>query len=127
LSRDRASAGFTLVEALVALALILAFAAVIGPLMFQARAIAGNADRRVAAHVLLRSLIDAPFDRRKVGQVSEGETGGLQWRIAAERADLAILPARQRDAWVPFRVSVTVSWAPGQAVSAETLRLGRTE
>jgi hypothetical protein len=24
-------------------------------------------------------------------------------------------------------VSVTVSWAPGQAVSAETLRLGRTE
>lgn len=127
MSRDRAASGFTLVEALVALALILAFAAVIGPLMFQARAIAGNADRRVAAHVLLRSLIDAPFDRRKVGQGSEGESGGLQWRIAGEPAYVALLPPGQRDAWMPFRVSLTVSWGPGQAVSAETLRLGRLE
>jgi general secretion pathway protein I len=80
LSRERAAPGFTLIEALVALALILAFAAVIGPLMFQARAVVGNADRRIAAHVLLRSLMDAPFDRRMGAQVSEGETKGLRWR-----------------------------------------------
>jgi type II secretory pathway pseudopilin PulG len=127
LSRDRAAAGFTLIEALVALALILAFAAVIGPLMFQARAMVGNADRRIAAQVLLRSLIDAPFDRSKAAQVSEGETQGLRWRIVGEPVFVAALPSRQGDAWAPIRVTVTVSWAPGQEVSAETLRLMRAE
>ena len=127
MSRDGAAGGFTLIEALVALALILAFAAVIGPLMFQARAMVGNADRRIAAQVLLRSLIDAPFDRRRAAQVNEGETQGLRWRISGEPVFVAILPPRQGDAWAPFRVTVTVSWGPGQAVSAETLRLGRAE
>jgi prepilin-type N-terminal cleavage/methylation domain-containing protein len=42
LSRDGAAAGFTLIEALVALALILAFAAAVGPLMFQSRSIMTN-------------------------------------------------------------------------------------
>ena len=127
MSRDRAAAGFTLIEALVALALILAFAAVIGPLMFQARAMVGNADRRIAAHVLLRSLMDAPFNRKNAAQVSEGETQGLRWRIVGEPVFVAALPPRQGDAWAPIRVTVTVSWAPGQEVSAETLRLARAD
>lgn len=127
MSRDRTAAGFTLIEALVALALILAFAAVIGPLMFQARAMVGNADRRIAAHVLLRSLIDAPVDRRNIAQVTEGETQGLRWRMAGAPAFVAALPPRQGEPWIPVRVTVTVSWGPGQEVSAETLRLGRAE
>jgi prepilin-type N-terminal cleavage/methylation domain-containing protein len=127
LSRDRAEAGFTLIEALVALALILAFAAVIGPLIFQARALVGNADRRIAAQVLLRSLMDAPFDRSKAAQMSEGETQGLRWRIVGEPVFLAALPPREGEGWAPVRVTVTVSWGPGQEVSAETLRLARAE
>lgn len=126
MSRERA-AGFTLIEALVALALILAFAAVIGPLMFQARAIVGNADRRIAAHVLLRSLMDAPFDRTKPAQASEGETQGLRWRIVGEPVFIPALPPREGAAWLPVRVTATVSWAPGQEVSAETLRLARAD
>ena len=78
-------AGFTLLEALVALAVILAFAAVLGPHLSQARRIMADADGRVAAQVLLRSLLDAPFDRSGVANVSRnGETAGLRWRVASE-------------------------------------------
>src|ERR1700682_6423179 len=78
-------AGFTLLEALVALAVILAFAAVLGPHLSQARRIMAHADGRVAAQVLLRSLLDAPFDRFGLVNASrDGETGGLRWRIVSE-------------------------------------------
>ena len=53
----RKSAGFTLLEALVALALVLAFAAALGPYLFHARRIMAGADGRIAAQVLLRSLL----------------------------------------------------------------------
>src|SRR3979490_2735403 len=82
--RDGAQAGFTLLEALVSLALILAFAGVLGPNLSQARRIMAHADGRVAAQVLLRSLLDAPFDRSTLPNAArEGETGGLRWRIVA--------------------------------------------
>src|SRR3954463_2892826 len=77
--------GFTLLEALVALAVILAFAAVLGPHLSQARRIMADADGRVAAQVLLRSLLDAPFDRSGVANLSRnGESAGLRWRVASE-------------------------------------------
>src|SRR6201981_1703480 len=85
--RRDSQAGFTLLEALVALALVLAFASVLGPHLSQARRIMANADRRVAAQVLLRSLLDAPFDRSNLASASrEGEMNGLRWRIAFEPA-----------------------------------------
>src|SRR5215470_2706170 len=78
----RLKAGFTLIEALVALALVLAFASVLGPYLFQARRIVANVDGRVAAQVLLRTLLDAPFDRTRLANaVREGEVSGLRWRI----------------------------------------------
>src|SRR6478736_1386828 len=78
-------AGFTLLEALVALALVLAFAAVLGPHLSQARRIMAHADGRVAAQVLLRSLLDAPFDRTSLANASrKGKASELRWRIVAE-------------------------------------------
>jgi len=60
------SGGFTLIEALVALTLVLAFAAALTPHLFQSRRIASDAEARVAAHVLLRTLLDTPFDRGSI-------------------------------------------------------------
>src|SRR5262245_62155133 len=77
----RGSGGFTLIEALVALALVLAFAAALTPHLFQSRRIVADADSRVAAHVLLRTLLDAPFDRTGMAQATrEGALDGLRWR-----------------------------------------------
>jgi type II secretory pathway pseudopilin PulG len=117
-------AGFTLVEALVSLALILAFAAAVLPFLFQSRNIMSQADRRVAAHVLLRALIAAP-SRTAVPTTREGETSGLRWRVVAQPVPLPMLPPRQGLDWVPVRISASVSWGPGRVIGAETIRVGR--
>lgn len=115
-------AGFTLLEALVALALLLVFASAIGPHLSQARRIMANSGGRVAAQVLLRSLLNAPFDRSSLARASqEGETSGLHWRIETEPA--AAVRTQDQPNWSAFRVVASVTWAPGQAIVAETIRL----
>ena len=119
-------AGFTLLEALVALAVILAFAVVLGPHLSQARRIMANADGRVAAQVLLRSLLDAPFDRSGGANVSrDGETAGLRWRVASEPVAAAAPRAADRQNWQACRVMASVVWGSGQVITAETIRLRR--
>jgi prepilin-type N-terminal cleavage/methylation domain-containing protein len=123
---DAGRAGFTLIEALVALALILAFAEVLGPYLFHARKIAANADGRVAAQVLLRSLLDAPFDRSQLAHASRsGEMAGLRWQIVTEPVTTGALPPDGQ--WTAFRVTATVSSDRGQVVTAETVRLAKSK
>ena len=124
--RNGRQAGFTLLEALVALALVLAFASTIGPFLSHARRIMANAGGRVAAQVLLRSLLNAPFDRSSLARASrEGETSGLRWRIDTEPA--AAARVRDQPNWSAFRVVASVTWAPGQVMMAETIRLGKPQ
>src|SRR5277367_4770807 len=119
-------AGFTLLEALAALALVLAFAATLGPHLSYARRIMDHAEGRVAAQVLLRSLLDAPFDRPGLANATrKGETGGLQWRIVAEPMLAAAPGAPDHANWLPYRVTASVAWGSNQVITAETMRLGR--
>ncbi|WP_429031724.1 prepilin-type N-terminal cleavage/methylation domain-containing protein [Bradyrhizobium sp. I1.14.4] len=137
-----ARAGFTLIEALVALALLLAFVSVLGPHLFYARRIADRIDGRVAAQVLLRSILDSPVDRSILANgTRDGETAGLRWSVTSEpmfvdamvvRRDVPAAaasnkkeePGAKRRSWIAYHLVATVSWAPGQTVSADTLRLG---
>ncbi len=120
-------AGFTLFEALVALALVLAFVEVLGPYLFHARRIMVNAEGRVAAQVLLRSLLDAPFDRSQLANVSRsGETAGLRWRIVTQPMTTGATPSRGQP-WTAFRVIASVSSGGGQVITAETVRLAKSE
>jgi prepilin-type N-terminal cleavage/methylation domain-containing protein len=142
--RDGRRSGFTLLEALVALTIVLAFAAVLGPFLFHARRITANADGRVAAQILLRALLEDPLDPAGLASLSrEGETAGLRWRIAAQPSAIrATLPRRspppratgapapappQRPNWAAYRVIASVSWAQGESISGETVRLGKPE
>ena len=120
--RSDSQAGFTLLEALVALALLLIFASAVGPHLSQARRIMANAEGRVAAQVLLRSLLNAPFDRSSAASAShEGETNGLRWRIDTEPT--AVVRGQNQSNWSAVRVVASVAWAPGQVIMAETIRL----
>jgi len=124
----KGEAGFTLLEALVALAVVLVFAAALGPHLSQARRIMDHAEGRVAAQVLLRSLLDAPFDRSSLVKASRGgETGELRWHITAEPVLAAAPGAPDRPNWLAFRVMASVAWGSDQVISAETIRLGRPE
>jgi hypothetical protein len=125
-------AGFTLVEALAALAVLTAFAAALGPQLFHARAILAKGKGRVAAAQLLRSLIEAPFDRDHL-EAREGENGGFRWRVAVAPIDLEtpifeapIVAQSAGDSrkWSSYRVVARVAWGDaGQAIAAETIRL----
>jgi type II secretory pathway pseudopilin PulG len=117
--------GSTLIEALVALALVLAFAAALTPHLFQSRRIVADADSRVAAHVLLRALLDAPFDRTSLAQASrEGALDGLRWRVVTVPLPAAS-SGSDRPAWSAYRVVASVAWGRAQMISAETVRLGQ--
>ena len=121
-------AGFTLLEALVALALVLAFAATLGPHLSQARRIMDHAEGRVAAQVLLRSLLDAPFDRSRLAKASrKGEANGLRWSVIAEPVVAAAPAAPDRQKWLPYRITASVAWSSDQIMTAETIRLGWPE
>jgi hypothetical protein len=119
-------AGFTLFEALVALALVLAFVEVLSPYLFHARRIMVNSEGRVAAQVLLRSLVDAPFDRSQLANVSRsGETAGLRWRIVTQ--PMTTGAPSSPGPWTAFRVIASVSSGGGQVITAETVRLAKLE
>lgn len=125
--RRKSCAGFTLFEALVALALVLAFVEVLSPYLFHARRIMVNAEGRVAAQILLRSLLDAPFDRSQLANVARGgETAGLRWRIVTEPLTVGAPPSRG-EPWTAFRVKASVSSGGGQVITAETVRLAKSE
>ena len=135
LERKRNRAGYLLLEALVALALVLAFAATLGPVLFQARRIMNQADDRIAAQELLRSLLDAPLDRGAfANDAREGTSADLRWRITATplRDAVPLIPqvdsaAQQQANWTAYRVVASVYWGKEHSVSAETVRLGRAQ
>jgi type II secretory pathway pseudopilin PulG len=119
-------AGFTLLEALVALALVLAFVATLEPYLFHSRRLMSNAEQRVAAQVLLRTLLDAPFDRSGLANVDRaGEVNGLRWRVVSEPFAIDAGPSDLRPSWAAYRIIASVSTSGGQTVSAETIRLGK--
>jgi prepilin-type N-terminal cleavage/methylation domain-containing protein len=141
--RRSAEAGFTLIEALVALTILLAFAATLAPLLFQARQIIGGADDRVAAQLLLRALLADPVAPESLADLSrDGESAGVRWHVSTEPTAIeamfppsatrsaAALPAGQppnsdpRPDWIAYRVVATVAWGRGLSLSAETVRLG---
>jgi type II secretory pathway pseudopilin PulG len=124
----RKQTGFTLLEALVALTVVLSFAATLGPFLFQARRIMANADRRLAAQGLLRSLLEDPLQRPSLAMPSrEGETAGLWWQLVAEPISVDSRTPAEPPKWMAFRVTARVSWGPSQGVTADTVRLGRPQ
>ncbi len=130
---SRRKAGFTLIETLVALSLLLAFVTAVSPLLFQARHILTQSGDDIGAQVLLRSLLAEPFDRQKPEPgVHAGERGALAWSVDVEPYGTPhALPSetlKQREpAWALFKVTASVSLGNGRTMAAETLRLGRVE
>jgi Tfp pilus assembly protein PilV len=120
-------AGFTLIEALVAMTLVLAFVATLGPFLFHARRIMDNGERRVKAQILLRTLLSTPFDRSNLANAARnGEFNGLQWRIVATPMAVDAAPFGARS-WTAYRVAASISFGAGQIVTAETVELAKPQ
>jgi general secretion pathway protein I len=122
--RQRWSSGFTLIEVLVALAVVAASLAAIGSLI--ATSVRGV--RAVEQHVALverARAIMAALPRRDelaIGQAA-GESGGYRWQVT-----VLPYPAGQVGAaspWVPRTVVTTVRSRSGAALQLHTVRLVR--
>lgn len=146
--RDRgASAGFTLIEALAAFAIVAVLSLVVQRGVVQSRAGLVAVEDRLAAERVARSLLAEPLRASDIG--TGGRTGTLDgYRYTIRLAALELpLPEAERDTesgcqpsagacnpsdpaagvrWMPMRQDIEVLTRRGTAVTVEAIRLGQT-
>jgi general secretion pathway protein I len=122
---DQGTAGFTLIEALVALSIVAIVLSSIGAVVANAvkgtRSLEGRVNRLATAKSLLLSL---PERNSLVPGSMTGTLDGNPWRI-----DVSPL-ANSKDSkleWVPQRVILTVRNSLAGDMVIETVRLGRKD
>ncbi|KQP94618.1 hypothetical protein ASF57_21570 [Methylobacterium sp. Leaf117] len=146
--RDRgASAGFTLVEALAAFAIVAVLSLVVQRGVVQSRAGLVAVEDRLAAERVARSLLAEPLHVTDINRGGRtGTLNGYHYTIRLGALELP-LPEPERDAedvcqlavsacdpadlarhirWMPMRQDIEVLTRRGTAVTVETIRLGQT-
>lgn len=122
-SRCSGEAGFTVIEALVALAVVVSVLAAIGRLMATSvRGVHAFADH-VALIETVRALASVlPHRDQATGSLS-GERGGYHWRI--DRGPLAVpgIDPNLSSPWIPQTVVVTARSPQGRIFQIATVQL----
>jgi general secretion pathway protein I len=118
------SAGFTLIEVLVALSIVALALAPIGALVANStrgtRSIEANLTRLEIARAVLTAI---PERDRPVPENLSGETAGHLWRVDVLPFESGNIGAQNRGAWLPQRIVVTVRSPIGDALQISTIRL----
>jgi general secretion pathway protein I len=118
------NAGFTLIEALVALAVIAISLAVIGSVVAANVRGTITVDQRLSLLETARSLLTALPDRGDLtpGDTS-GEMGGNRWRIDVLPFAADFVDPTQPTLWVPQDVVIRVESPTGEMLRLDTVRL----
>jgi general secretion pathway protein I len=126
ISKRRATAGFTLIEVLVALSVVAVTLAAIGSLIAVtvrgARAVPARLSLIETARAIMTGLPDR--DALTVGSFS-GELAGHRWRVDVLPFLGNIIDPQQPSIWVPLTVIVRVQSPTGQIVQLNTVRVRR--
>ena len=126
LERDRAIAGFTLIEVLVALAVVAVSLAAIGSLMAATVRGTRSVDQHLALVETARA-VEAGLPERgdlAVGSLT-GDMGGYRWRVDVVPFIAGFVDARLPSPWVPQTVVITVQSPAGPILRVDTVRLRR--
>jgi general secretion pathway protein I len=118
-------AGFTLIEALVALAIVAAVLASIGAVIATTVKGTRSIDQRLALTGVAETLLAALPARNllKPGRQS-GETAGHRWRIDVSPMNVAVeSDAPQARRFVPLAVTMQLQAPGGSAIQVTTVRL----
>jgi general secretion pathway protein I len=117
-------AGFTLIEALVALAVIAISLAVIGSVVAANVRGTITVDQRLSLLETARSVLTALPDRGDLtpGDTS-GEMGGNRWRIDVLPFAADFVDPTQPTKWVPLDVVIRVESPAGEMLRLDTVRL----
>jgi general secretion pathway protein I len=122
----RATAGFTLIEVLVALGVLSIALAAIGSLI----AVTSRGARAVGLHLTLvetaRAIVTGLPDRNQLvpGNFS-GETAGHRWRVDVMPFYADFIDPEQATNWIPQTVVVRVQSPAGKVLQINTVRLRR--
>jgi len=125
ISSDR-TAGFTLIEVLVVLAVLVASLPAIGALV----AVNVKGTRATEEHLVMtqtvRAILTGLPDGRdlNVGAMS-GETSGFRWRLDVTPYVSALVDPRAATPWVPLSMVLTVESPSGRILPVSTVRLRR--
>ncbi len=120
------AAGFTLLEVLVALALVAGSLAVIGALIATNVRATRALDQRLALMETTRAILAGlPARGDLVPGSFTGETAGHRWRVDVRPFAAEAVDPRRPAPWLPQAVTVRVEAPTGQFVRIDTVRLRR--
>ncbi len=123
---EQGSAGFTLIEVLVALAVVAASLTAIGALVAVSMRGAQSIDRRLAFRETLRALVTSLPDSRDLDPGSKtGVAAGFEWRLDVAPFVATFVDPQAQTPWQPEAVVVTVRSPSGQLLRINTIRLRR--
>jgi general secretion pathway protein I len=121
-----ATAGFTLIEAIVALAIVAASLSSIGALIATTVRGGRSIERHLSQIEYARAIMTALPDRDQLAPGNfSGETAGNRWRVDVSHFDATHLGVRQ-PTWEPQTVILTVQTPSGGALQISTVRLRRS-
>ncbi len=121
------SGGFTLVETLVALTVMVIVLSAIGGLSASSLRTGRYVERHVAEMENVQQILAGLPGRDQLADRSQsGELAGYRWRLDARPFNAAFLPARAQTPWTPETIVLTVQGPSGAPLSFDMIRLVRT-
>jgi general secretion pathway protein I len=125
-SRHAASAGFSLIEVLVAITVLATTAAVFFPAYSGAMRGVRQTEGHVVAAQLAGSLVEeqARLAVLRPGRL-QGRDGVYRWQLAIAPAPDGLAPPLLAGGWVLYEVAVVVEWPARRRYALTTYRLGK--
>jgi general secretion pathway protein I len=127
-SEDRQGiAGFTLLEVLIALAVVAVVLTAVGSLMAATVRGTLSLDQHLGLVETARAIETGLPDRGEltVGKSLTGEMRGYRWRVDVLPFQATFIDPRVTATWLPQAIRITVQSPTGQILRVNTVRLGR--